>query len=491
MTTLTNCPILIKVDSLLIKDALLIATMDDGLTEIRNGHVYIRDRQIAAVGYGHFEGMADKTIDATDKVVLPGLVNTHHHFFQTLTRNLPAVQEAPLFKWLTTLYEIWRELSAEAAYTSAKVALAELLLSGCTTTSDHLYLFPKDQSSYLIDEEIKAAKELGIRFHPTRGSMSKGHTLGGLPPDDIVQTEEKILQDCRRLIEKYHDADDFSMCRIALAPCAPFSVTSELMRATVELARDAGLRCHTHLAETRDEERYCLETYGCRPVEYLESLGWLGADVWLAHCIHLNDGEIQQFAETGTGVAHCPTSNLRLGSGIARVPEMLQAGVPVGLAVDGSASNDTSNLLMELRQGLLVHRLGANKNWLTARDLFWLATRGGAKLLGRTDIGSIEVGKAADLILIDTDKLSYAGAMNDPLAAVLFSNSNFTVHTTIVNGKVVVQDGTLVPAAVQHLIRAGKEMAARLLATANRKSDMEFGKLRKPFVVRAKRTIRV
>lgn len=458
-----------KMASLLIENALLLATMNDQRAEISNAYIYIQDHKIAGVGTGPAPHSADKRIDASGKIALPGFVNTHHHLCQTLTRNIPAVQEATLFKWLTTLYGIWRELSAEAMFVAAQVGLSELLLSGCTTTTDHHYLFPKDQSSFLIDEEIRAARKLGIRFHPTRGSMSRGQSNGGLPPDDVTQTEELILKDSERLISEYHDRNPFSMCRIGLAPCAPFSITSDLMKKTMALAREAGVRCHTHLAETLDEEKYCLETYGCRPVEYLESMDWLGDDVWLAHCVHLSETDISKLANTGTGVAHCPTSNLRLGSGIASVPKMLDAGVPVGLAVDGSASNDTSNMLMELRQGLLVHRLqNRPPDWLSARDILWLATRGGAKILGRDDIGSIEAGKAADLILIDTNALCFAGAMSDPLAAVLFSNSNFKVHTSIVNGKIVVEDGLLKALQEKELIKQANQIAWYMVKTAEK-----------------------
>jgi cytosine/adenosine deaminase-related metal-dependent hydrolase len=407
-------------------------------------------------------------------VVLPGLVNTHHHLPQVLTRNVPRVQEAPLFRWLSELYEVWRGLDATAVEAAARVGLAELLLTGCTTTSDHLYLFPRGQER-LIDAEILAARELGIRFQPTRGSMSRGRSQGGLPPDDICQDEATILDDSRRLLREYHDPRPGAMTRIGLAPCAPFSVSDDLMRRTAELAREHGLRLHTHLAETRDEERYCLETYGCRPLEYLRRLGWLGRDVWLAHCVHLSPEEVRLLGETETGVAHCPSSNFRLGSGIAPVRAMLEAGVPVGLGVDGSASNDSSNMLAEARQALLAPRPGADPSrWLTAEVVLWMATRGGARCLGREDIGRLEPGKAADLILIDTRRLSYAGAGSDILAALVFTPFPEPVDTVLVNGRIVVEGGTVVGLDVPALVERAERLSRALLESASRRSGRDF-----------------
>ncbi len=400
------------------------------------------------------------------KVVLPGLVNTHHHLPQVLTRNVPRVQQAPLFAWLTGLYDVWRGWDEAAVDAAAQVGLGELLLTGCTTTTDHLYLFPRGQER-LIDAEIGAARALGIRFHPTRGSMSRGQSQGGLPPDDVCQDEQTILQDSERLVREYHDPRPRAMTRIALAPCAPFSVSDDLMRRTAALARGRSVRLHTHLAETLDEERYCLEVYGCRPVEYLRRLGWLGSDVWLAHCVHLSAEEVALFAETGTGVAHCPSSNLRLGSGLAPVRALLDAGAPVGLGVDGSASNDTSNMLAEARQALLAHRPGAPpEHWLTARDVLWMATRGGARCLGRDDVGSLEPGKAADVILVETRRLSYAGAGSDILAALVFSPFPEPVDTVIVNGRVVVEAGQLVGVDVPALVERAERISGTLLRAA-------------------------
>lgn len=453
----------------LVHDARLVAAMDDARTRLAGGWVLVEDDRIAAVGPPPAPKAleAQRRIDARGKVVLPGLVNTHHHLPQVLTRNVPRVQQAPLFRWLTELYEAWRGLDAKAVDAAARVGLGELLLTGCTTTTDHLYLFPRGQER-LIDAEIGAARDLGIRFHPTRGSMSRGKSQGGLPPDDCCQDEETILADCRRLVREHHDARPRAMTRIALAPCAPFSVSEDLMRRTADLAREHGLRLHTHLAETRDEERYCLEVYGCRPVELLRRLGWLGNDVWLAHCVHLDPEEVRLFGETGTGVAHCPSSNFRLGSGIAPVRAMLEAGVPVGLGVDGSASNDCSNMLAEARQTLLAHRIGHDpERWITAEEALWMATRGGARCLGRDDVGSLEAGKAADLILVDTRRLSYAGAGSDILAALVFSPFPEPVDTAMVNGRVVVEGGELLGVDVPALVERAEAISRSLLARAS------------------------
>jgi cytosine/adenosine deaminase-related metal-dependent hydrolase len=442
--------------------------MDDAGSEIADGFVLLEDDRVEAVGPppAPAEARVDRRIDARGKVVLPGLVNTHHHLPQVLTRNVPGVQESPLFEWLTSLYPVWRGWDAAAVDAAARVGLGELLLTGCTTTSDHLYLFPQGQER-LVDAEIAAARDLGIRFHPTRGSMSRGQSQGGLPPDDVCQDEETILRDSGRLVREYHDDRPRAMTRIALAPCAPFSVSDALMRRTADLARERGVRLHTHLAETLDEERYCQEVYGCRPVEYLRRLGWLGADVWLAHCVHLSGDEVALFAATGTGVAHCPSSNFRLGSGLAPVRALLDAGAPVGLGVDGSASNDTSNMLAEARQALLAHRPGHDpKRWLSARDVLRMATRGGARCLGRDDLGSLEPGKAADLVLVETRRLSYAGAGSDILAALVFSPFPEPVHTVIVNGRVVVEDGQLVGVDVPALVSRAEGISRGLLARA-------------------------
>ena len=460
----------------LIEGARLVVTQDDRRTRIPGGFVLVRDHLIEAVGSGDPRAVEriDRRIDARGKVVLPGLVNTHHHLPQTLTRNVPRVQEAPLFRWLTELYEVWRGTDAAAVDVAARVGLGELLLTGCTTTTDHLYLFPRGQER-LVDAEIAAARDLGIRFQPTRGSMSRGQAQGGLPPDDVVQDEDTILADSRRLIREHHDPRPGAMTRIALAPCSPFSVTDDLMRRTADLAREHGVRLHTHLAETLDEESYCQQLYGCRPVEYLHRLGWLGSDVWLAHCVYLSPEEVSLFGDTGTGVAHCPSSNFRLGSGIAPVRALLEAHVPVGLGVDGSASNDTSNMLAEARQALLAHRIGADPSrWVTAEEVLWMATRGGARCLGRDDIGSIEVGKCADIVLVDTRRLSYAGASSDLVAALVFSPFPAPVDTSMVNGRVVVEGAELVGVDVPALVEKADALAEGLLRRASERTGRNY-----------------
>ena len=376
--------------TLLLTNADVVVTMDLERREIKDGAVFVRDNLIEAVGpSSELPADADRVVDLRGKVVLPGMVNTHHHLYQTLTRCLPETQDAPLFSWLQALYPIWARLTPEAVYVSALVGLAELVLTGCTTTVDQLYLFPNGAA---LDDEIRAAQELGMRFHPCRGSMSLSESEGGLPPDDVVEDEEAILADCRRVIEAFHDPEPCSMCRILIAPCSPFSVTSDLLKSSRDLAREYGVQCHTHVAETLDEETFCLEKYGRRPVEYLADLDWLGEDVSYAHGVHLTEQEMQLFAETGTGIAHCPTSNMRLGSGIAPVTRMLELGVKVGLAVDGSASNDSSHMLNEARMALLLQRVKHGSTALSAREVLEVATLGGAALLGRDDIGALAAG---------------------------------------------------------------------------------------------------
>ena len=449
--------------TLLLKNAALLVTMDGERRRIEGGGIFVRDNVIQAVGpTAELPREADRVLDASGMIVLPGLVNTHHHLYQTLTRALPAVQNVELFDWLRTLYPVWAELTGEAVYVSALVGLAELVLSGCTTTSDHLYIFPNDVT---LDDEIRAARELGIRFHPSRGGMSLGQSQGGLPPDRVVQSEEEILADCERAIEKYHDPTPYSMCRVVLAPCSPFSVAPELMREAAELAREHGVRLHTHLAETQDEERFCLEKFGCRPLAYMERLGWVGEDVWYAHAIHLNEEEIGLLAETGTGVAHCPTSNMRLGSGIAPIREMLDAGVKVGLAVDGSASNDSSHMLAEARMAMLLQRVRGGAGALSAQEALEMATLDGAKVLGRDDIGSLEAGKAADFIAINLNRLEYAGALHDPLAALVFC-APVNVDLSVINGEVVVEGGRIAGLDLGDIIARHNELSRRMLERA-------------------------
>ncbi len=444
--------------SILIKNASAIITLDGNDTVLTNQNIFIKDNYISYIGpddsvaervidgspvFGKEDRIAERVIDGTGMFVYPGLVNTHHHLYQTFTRNLPQVQNLELFDWLISLYEIWRGINAEIVYYSSMVGMGELLKYGCTTCFDHHYVFPKENFADFIDQQFLAAEKLGMRFHASRGSMSRGKSDGGLPPDELVQSVEDILDDSRRLIEKYHDASPYSMRQMVLAPCSPFSVTSELMKKTAELAREKQVRLHTHLAETKDEEEYCLEKFKMRPLEYMESLGWLGKDVWFAHGIHFNEQELEKLADTQTGVAHCPVSNQKLSSGIAKIPQMLAMDVPVGLAVDGSASNDGSNLLAELRAAFLLHRLQSSQKAPSGYEVLKMATLGGAKILGRADIGSLEVGKAADLFMIDSQRLEYVGAQFDPKALLATVGINRPVDYTIVNGKVVVEDGKL------------------------------------------------
>jgi cytosine/adenosine deaminase-related metal-dependent hydrolase len=436
--------------------------MDASDSRFFGGDVYVEDGVIGQVGKG-LKVRADRTIDARGCVVVPGLVNTHHHLFQTLTRAVPAVQNAKLFDWLLHLYEIWRRVTPEMVRVSALVGLGELLLTGCTMSTDHFYVFPKGQPGDLIDREIAAARELGIRFHPCRGSMSLGRSKGGLPPDDVVQGEDVILKDCERLVAKYHDASDGAMCRIALAPCSPFSVTTELLRQTADYVRKNDLKAHTHLAETIDEEKFCLETHGKRPLDYMDSVGWTGEPFWYAHAVCLNDGEVKRMGRARTGVAHCPTSNLRLGSGIAPLRKMVDAGVRVGLGVDGSASNDSSDMLGEARQALLVHRVASGAGSTNAAEIFRIATRGGASVLGRGDVGSLEPGKAADMAIFDVSGLPYAGALHDPLAALLFAGISHRARWTIVNGKVVVDEGRLVNVDEEKLAAQANALAKKFV----------------------------
>jgi cytosine/adenosine deaminase-related metal-dependent hydrolase len=438
--------------------------MNDAREVLRDVDVLLDGPRIAAIG-PNLPAAGAECIDARGKVVLPGFVNTHHHLYQILTRNLPAAQNAKLFDWLVYHYEIWRGITPDAVYAAARCGLAELLLTGCTTSADHHYLFPRRASAYLIDEEIRAARELGIRFNPTRGSMTRGRSLGGLPPDDVVQKPDEIMRDCERVIAQYHDPAPLSMCRIALAPCSPFSVTPEIMRETAAFARAHGVQLHTHLCETLDEEEYCLKTCGMRPLEYMASVDWLGDDVWYAHGIYFNDAEIVELGRTRTGVAHCPTSNLRLGSGIAPVRALCDAGAPVGLGVDGSASNDSSNMLKEVQLAMLVQRIKAGVDAMPALDALWLATRGGAAVLGRDDIGMLAPGMAADLAVFDISGLAYAGAQSDPVAAVLYCGVDQRAWMTMVNGVVVVRDKELVRADAGAIAAGANAAAAALLKT--------------------------
>jgi cytosine/adenosine deaminase-related metal-dependent hydrolase len=418
------------------------------------------DRAIAAVGpAAELTPDADRVIDARNLVILPGLVNTHHHFTQTLTRAVPRAQNAGLFEWLVTLYPIWARMDARAVRASTAVAIAELMLSGCTTASDHTYLWPLGTS---LDDQIAVARDFGLRFHAARGSMSIGESRGGLPPDSVVEDEAAILRDSQRLIETYHDARRFAMTRVVLAPCSPFSVSKDLMRESAALARENGVHLHTHLCETFDEERFCIERYGMRPVELAEDMGWVGPDVWHAHMVHPSPAEIERLGRTRTGAAHCPNSNMRLGSGIAPLRAMAAAGMRLGLGVDGSASNDASHLLSEVRAAMLLQRAGGDPGALTARAALRLATRGGAAVLGRDDIGALEPGMAADLIGVRIDTLAMAGAaVHDPLAAIVFT-APAAVDLSIIDGSVRIENGTLRDIDLPVLIAEHNGCARRL-----------------------------
>lgn len=446
--------------TLLIKNAELLVTMDDEQREIRKGCLLIEGNRIAAVGGQELlAARADIELDLRGHVVIPGLINTHHHMFQSLTRVIPEAQDGELFNWLKQLYPLWAGLTPEMIYVSTQTAMAELMMSGCTTSSDHLYVYP---NGCRLDDSIDAAKEIGMRFHACRGSMSVGRSKGGLPPDSLVESERFILQDSQRLIECYHDAERYSMLRIALAPCSPFSVSRELMKKTAQLARQYGVSLHTHLAENVSDVNYSRERFGMTPAEYAEELGWTGKDVWHAHCVQLDPQGIALFARTGTGVAHCPCSNMRLASGIAPVRQMCDAGVNVALGVDGSASNDSGNMIGEVRQAMLLQRVGFGPDAMTARQALALATRGGAKVLNRDDIGMLAPGMAADLVAFDLNQLSLAGAGHDPLAALVFCHPG-NVAYSVINGQIVIHGGKLQTVNLPELLEKHNQLAYRLM----------------------------
>lgn len=480
--------------TLLIHNARCVATFDHAdptlATELRDASILIRDHRIEYIGptSGLPQGalQADEVIDASGHLVTPGLVNTHHHMYQSLTRAIPSVQNAELFGWLRGLYPIWAGLTPEMVHVSTQIAMAELLLSGCTTSSDHLYIYP---NGVKLDDSIHAAQEIGMRFVATRGSMSVGQSKGGLPPDRVVEDEAFILKDTQRLIETFHTTGHGSMVNVAVAPCSPFSVSQDLMRESALLARRYGARLHTHLAENDHDLAYSREKFNCTPTQYAQDLGWLGSDVWHAHCVKLDDEGISLFAATRTGVAHCPCSNMRLASGIAPIRRMLNAGVPVGLGVDGSASNDAAHMVNEARQAMLLARVGramqppetrllANgerKTFfgcdlgpaeMTARDVLTVATRGGAQVLGRSDIGHLAVGMCADLVLFNLNTLSFAGgAVHDPIGSLLLCASPQADYT-VVNGKVVVREGQLATVDLGPLMERHNAMAVQLAEAA-------------------------
>ncbi len=445
--------------TLLVKSIHTLVTMDAARREIRNGALFVRDGVIEAVGTEADmpAERPDREIALSKHVVIPGLVNTHHHMFQNLTRVI--AQEHELFDWLRSLYPIWQRLNGEAIYTSAKLAMAELILSGCTTSSDHLYTYPNDSK---LDDEIRAAQEIGMRFHAARGAMSVGESKGGLPPDSMVEGEENILIDMRRVIEQFHDPKRHAMLKIVIAPCSPFTVSQNLMREAAALARSYGVRLHTHLAETPGDVAYSLEKFGTLPGDYAREVGWVGEDVWHAHCVCLNEREITLFSKTGTGVAHCPSSNLRLGSGIAPIRKMRDAQVRVGIGVDGSASNDGGHLLNEARMAMLVARAGGNPAGLTAREALELGTRGGAAVLGRDDIGALAPGMCADFAAYRIDTVGMAGAQHDVVAGLVLCQSQ-NADLVAINGRLVVKQGVLQTVDLPVLIEKHNAISQRLL----------------------------
>jgi cytosine/adenosine deaminase-related metal-dependent hydrolase len=440
---------------------LLVATFDDQNRVYTGVNLLVEGDRIAYIGPE--ERQADRVIDATGHLAIPGLINTHHHLYQTLTRVHPEVQSAELFPWLKVQYPIWARMNAEALYVSSQVSLVEMLLSGCTTAADMCYVYPRN-SDVSLENVIDAARDVGMRLHAGRGSMSLGQSAGGLPPDHVVQTSEEILADTEMLAAKHHQAQEGGMVRIDVEPCSPFSVTRELMEASRDLARRHGLLLHTHVAETLDEENFCLEKFGMRPLAYMEAMGWLGPDVWLAHGIHFNDEELDLLAATGTGVAHCPSSNMRLGSGICRVVEMRQRGVRVGLAVDGSASNDGNNMLLEARQALLRGRLRTGADSITPVDALRIATRGGADILHRPELGSLEVGKIADIAMFDMNRIEYAGAVEqDPVGALLLCHPT-PPRYVVVNGEIRVENGQIPGFDIEALVKRHNKIVRELTA---------------------------
>ena len=446
--------------TMLVKNADVVVTMDAARREIRNGGLFVSDHRIVAVGpTAELPQTADEVLDLKGHIVIPGLVNTHHHMFQTLTRALPAAQDAELFDWLTALFPVWQRLTPEMIKASTKTAMAELILSGCTTAMDHLYLYP---DGCRFDDEVEAAREIGMRFHASRGAMSVGVSKGGLPPDSLVEDEGAIVKDMLRVIDAYHDAGRFSMLRVVVAPCSPFTVSQDLMREAVKLARSRGVGMHTHLAENDKDVAYSREKFNMTPAQYAEDVGWVGRDVWHAHCVKLDDHGIKLFGRTGTGVAHCPCSNMRLASGIAPIRRMRFAAVPVGLGVDGSASNDSSHMLAEARQAMLLARVGYGPDAMTARDVLEIATLGGAKVLNRDDIVALAPDMAADFVAFDLRTIGFAGGLHDPVAALIFC-APASVALSVINGKIVVKEGKLTTVDLPMLIETQNRLARALV----------------------------
>ena len=444
--------------SLLLKNARYIVSCDDNDTLYERSNLLMEDGVITAIG--HDFRQADSVIDCSNMVVYPGLINTHHHLYQMFSRNLPEVQKMELFPWLVTLYEIWKNLDQDVINYSSLTGMGELLKTGCTTCFDHHYVFPAHAGD-LIATQFRAAATIGMRFHASRGSMDLSKKDGGLPPDSVVQTIDEILADSERIVDVWHDDSRYSMRQVALAPCSPFSVTGDLLRESAKLARSLGVRLHTHVAETRDEEQFTMEKFGMRPLQYMESLGWTGSDVWYAHGIHFNDDELKLLAKTGTGICHCPISNMKLTSGVCRVPQALRYGVPIGLGVDGSASNDGSNLLEELRVSFLLHRLTSGADAPSGYDLLKIATRGSARLLGRDDIGHLAPGMSADVIAVKLDQLGLSGTQRDPLAAMVMCGP-FRVSHSFIHGRPIIADGAFCDLDLDALLAEHAATMARI-----------------------------
>lgn len=448
----------------LIKDIDLIATFNDKMEEIKNGWILINENIIEDVGSGKIPHLGEgEIISGKGMVILPGFINTHHHFYQSLFRAVKEVQNSKLFDWLIFLYEKWKNIDEEAVYVSSVVAILEMMKSGVTTTTDHLYLFPKNHP-LLYDNEIEGAKLTGVRFYGTRGSMSLSRKDGGLPPDSVVQSEDEILKDYERVVKKYHNTEPFSMSRVALAPCSPFSVTENLMKETLKFAEKNDLLIHTHLAETKDEDDFCLSKVGMRPTDYMDKIGWLNPRVWFVHLVHLNEADIKKLADSNVGMSHCPTSNMRLGSGIAPVVKMKKAGIRIGLGVDGSSSNDSGNFLLEIRNALLLQRVKNGAGSITPRDVLSMGTIGGARVL-RTEkeIGSIEKGKAADIIGFNMERLELSGGLSDPVAAIVLCDAK-SVDFSIINGNIVIEKGEFKNLDISEFIRRQNKISAKLLS---------------------------
>jgi cytosine/adenosine deaminase-related metal-dependent hydrolase len=445
----------------LFKNISYLTTFDDKNSEHENINILVENNIIKKISHENMDKDADEIINCQNYLIMPGFVNTHHHFYQTLTRNVKEVQNAKLFKWLVFLYEKWKHIDDEAVYISGLTAMYEMLKTGVTTSTDHLYLYPFNNSK-IFDSEIEAAQKVGMRFHPTRGSMSLSKKDGGLPPDSVVQTDEKIIEESIRVIKTYHNPSKYSMLRIALAPCSPFSVTKNIMLKTVELAEEYDVLIHTHLAETKDEDKFCLEKFGKRPVDYMEELGWLNPKVWFAHLVCLTDEDIEKLVKNDVGMAHCPSSNMRLGSGIAPLYKMKDK-MRVGIAVDGSASNDTNNMIYEIRNALLLQRVKYGADAITSREVLKLATNGGASVLRMDDyIGQIKVGYAADFIGFNLNKLEFAGGLSDPTSAVIFCDAK-SVDLSVINGDIRIKDGELIERDIEYIVKKHNEISKKIL----------------------------